>query len=290
MIRSKISLYLVLAAVAHSEFLIKNAQCGEQTQQPKHEREDLTIKAGDRQFVATILSPPKDKLAKNPALLVTMGGNRKDALFTYPYSQTPNAFLEHGHRVVTFDLPCHGERIDRFGDGIIGFREMFLAGVDPFKVCIEDAQAVITECIQRGWATPGRIAAEGASRCGYVALRLLAADERVGVAAGLAPVTDWRALGEFRKLRDREDIAKLQLTNFVKPMVGRHIYLAIGKIDERVSTTSCQAFFQALEKAQANAGHDASYVELNLTDDENHSINSGYQRSIEFLLRWTAAR
>lgn len=290
MIRSKICLYIGFAAAVHFGLLQKHVRCEEKEQKPQYQRDDITIEVHGRKFIATILSPPNNKLAKNPALLVTMGGNRKDALFTYPYSQTPSAFLEHGHRVVTFDLPCHGDRIDRFGDGIIGFREMFLAGVDPFKVCIEDAQAVITECIHRGWATPGRIAAEGASRCGYVALRLLAADERVGVAAGLAPVTDWRALGEFRKLRDREDVAELQLTNFVKPMIGRRIYLAIGKIDNRVSTASCQAFFQTLEKAQANVGYDASYVELNLTDDENHSINSGYHQSIEFLLKWTTVR
>jgi len=110
-----------------------------------------------------------------------------------------------------------------------GFRASFMAGVDPFKMGVEDGQTVITECIKRGWATPGRIAVQGASRAGYMALRLMAADPRIAVAAGLAPVTDWRMLAEFSSVRDREDIAGLQLTRFIGPMVGRHVYLAIGR-------------------------------------------------------------
>lgn len=285
---------MLVAAAVHFGFSTPYAQCGEEkqatAQTPEYQREDITLKVGDRQFVATVLSPPKGKLAKHPALLVTLGADRHVALFESPFSLPSNAFLKHGHRTVSFDMPCHGQRIDRFGQWIDGFRASFVAGVDPFKMCVADGQAVITECIKRGWATPGRIATQGASRAAYMALRLLAADKRIAVAAGIAPVTDWRMLSEFGSVRDREDVADLQLTYFVEPMAGRHVYLAIGKSDDRVSTMSCQSFYQALEKAQVNAGYDSSYVELNLTDDPGHSCNSGYQRGVDFLLKWAMAQ
>jgi len=249
-------------------------------------REDFTIEVGQRRITATLLAPPEDKLARHPALLITFGLDRHIALFTHPYSLTPGAFLEHGHRVLSFDMPCHGERVDRYGAGVAGFRDAVVAGVDPFNMCIEDGRAVIAECIKRGWAAADRIAVEGASRAGYMALRLLAADRRIAAGVGMAPVTDWRALSEFAGVRDREDIAELALPRFVGEMADRQVYLAIGKEDGRVSTTACTDFSHDLKKAQREAGPDAGYATLELTDDPGHSINSGYPGAIEFLLNW----
>ncbi|MBL7040526.1 MAG: prolyl oligopeptidase family serine peptidase [Pirellulaceae bacterium] len=257
---------------------------------PDYERQDFSVKVGDRQFVATVLSPPQNKLARHPALLLKFTSDRNTALFTSPYCLVPRAFLEHGHRVVSFDIPCHGDRIGRFGGSIPGLRNSFVAGVDPFAMFVEDGRSVISECIRRGWATSGRIAVEGPSRAGYMVLRLLAADERIAVAAGMAPVTDWRLLREFVSARDRKDVASIRLTHFVEKMAGRHVYLAIGKTDERVGTAACQELYHALKKAQVDAGYDASCVEFVLTDDPGHSINSAYQQGIDFLLKWSDER
>jgi hypothetical protein len=293
--RSPAYLHALLAAALPLGLPRDSVRAGEDrpaaTQEtPAFQRQDFTVKVGDRELVATLVSPPDDKLAAQPALLLTFSADRQIALFTEPYSWTPMAFVQHGHRALSFDLPCHGERVGQFGSGVAGFCASFVAGVDPFKMGVEDGQAVIGECIRRGWATPGRIAVEGASRAGYAALRLLAAEPRIAVGAGLAPVTDWRLLSEFAGARDRADVADLQLTHFVGAMAGRHVYAAIGKNDERVGTSACQDFCRALETAQVAAGCAASYVELHLTDDPGHSVNSGYPRSIEFLLRWATAR
>jgi esterase FrsA len=192
--------------------------------------------------------------------------------------------------VASFDLPCHGERIDEFGEGIVGFRNAFVSGVDPFAAFVADGRAVITECIQRGWAQPHRIAAAGTSRGGYMALRLMAADERIAACAGFAPVTDWRYLSEFQGDAHRTTVANLRLARFANRLVGRRVYLAIGPADERVSTESCRRLHHELLEANAQAGFDDSHAELNLTDDPGHSMGvSGYQKGAEFLLRWCAA-
>jgi len=287
-------LWVALAALAAFALCPRDVQ-GEEKKKateatPDYEREDFTIKVGDRQFVATILSPPQSHLAERPTLLLTFATDRHAALFTWPYCLFARAFLERGHRVVSFDIPCHGDRIGRFGGSISGLRNSFVAGVDPFAMFVEDGRLVITECIKRGWATSGRVAVEGPSRAGYMVLRLLAADERIAVAAGMAPVTDWRLLSEFASVRDREDVASVRLTHFIQKMAGKHVYLAIGKKDERVGTAACRELYHALKRAQVDAGYDASYVEFSLTDDPGHSINSGYQRGIELLLKWSDER
>lgn len=292
--RSVIYVRVVVIALMHLGFSPSYGQGVEKEKglekKGEFEREDITVKVADRNIVVTILSPPKNKLADRPALLMTFGYDRHVSLFKDPYSLTARAFLKQGHRVLSFDLPCHGERVDKFGKWINGFRNSFIAGTDPFEIFVEDGQAVITNCINRGLATPGKIAVGGASRAGYMALRLLAADTRIAAGIGMAPVTDWRQLSEFAPVRERGDVADLQLTHFVKQMIGKHIYLAIGKNDNRVGTDACRDFYRVLKKTQADAKCDVSSVRVKLTDDPGHSVNSGYQEGIEFLLRWSDER
>lgn len=259
--------------------------------QDQYQREDFTVRVGERQFTVIALSPPEGKLAKDPCLLLTFGADRNSAMFSEPYSLCPKVFLEAGHRALTFDMPAHGERVDHFGGSIDGWRNAFLAGVDPFATFVEDGKAVINECTRRGWVKPGRIAVAGASRCGYAALRLLAADDRIAAGAGLAPVTDWRYLTEFASVRDRRDVADLRLGLFARKMAGKYVYLAIGDNDTRVSTRACERLARALQRANAKAGFDESHVELHVTHDLGHRLgDASYAQGTESVLKWICGR
>ncbi len=230
-----------------------------------YRQEEFTVKVGDREFVATVLSPAEGTLAKDPALLLTFAGERGTSLLKEPFCKSAKAFLRDGHRAASFDLPGHGDRIDpRFGKSIGSFRNALVAGTDVFANFADDGHAVISECIRRGLAKPGRIAVAGTSRGGYMALRVLAGDDRVIAGAGFAPVTDWRMLSEFVEIRERTDVANLRLTRFAKRMTGRHVYLAIGKDDKRVGTEACRELQRALVAANQAAGHKGSLVEFNL--------------------------
>ena len=192
---------------------------------------------------------------------------------------------------MSFDLPAHGERVDRFGEGITGWRNAFVAGVDPFAQLVEEGRAVLDECVRRGWARPGRIAVGGTSRGGYMALRLLAADDRIAAGAGFAPVTDWRCLAEFAADRERDDLARLRLDQVAEKMAGRHVYLSIGSTDERVSTAACRDLQKRLVQAQLHAGFDASCARFLLTEDQGHTMGTaGYEQGAAFLLKWSTAR
>ncbi|MDX9976056.1 MAG: prolyl oligopeptidase family serine peptidase, partial [FCB group bacterium] len=245
---------------------------------------EFSVTVGKRSVNARLLSPAPERLAADPALLLTFAMDRRLSISITPYCLTTEYFLAQGHRVVSFDLPMHGERVDTYGSDIVGMRNAFVAGKEVFAEFVEEGKAVIDECIRRGWAKPGRIAVAGTSRGGYMALRLMAGDERIAAGAGFAPVTDWALLKEFAEDRERADVQALRLANFAPQMAGRHVYLAIGNKDERVGTQSCKQLAEQL------AATDPQCVEFHLTEDEGHSLNdSWYGVGRESLLKWVQA-
>lgn len=247
--------------------------------------QEFPVSVEGRTITVKVLSPPAEKLVADPALLLTFATERNQSLADRPYRLTADYFLSKGHRAASFDLPAHGDRVDRFGGQIAGFRNAFVAGVDPFAMFVKDGAAVIDECIKRGLVKPGRIAVAGTSRGGYMALRLLASDDRITAGAGYAPVTDWRELAEFAADKTRDDVRDLQLVNFVEGMAGKHVYVAIGKTDTRVSTQRCQAFVESLSKANADSGLPTTLVDFQLTSDTGHSLSdSWYERGRKWLL------
>lgn len=253
--------------------------------------EEFPVNVGVRTFTVRVLSPPADKLVAEPALLFSFALDGKTTLTKRPYCLASEYFLAQGHRAASFDLPAHGERIDTNGDSITGMRNAFVAGNDVFAAFVDDGKAAIDECIRRGLAMPGRIAVAGTSRGGYMALRLLAGDDRIAAGAGFAPVTDWRALREFAADTGRGDVRDLQLVNFVSGLIGKRVFVAIGRTDDRVSTNRCAEFAETLKQINADAGRAADLLEFHLTDDKGHSLGEPwYEKGRTVLLDATTAK
>jgi hypothetical protein len=234
---------------------------------------------------ARMIYPPEIDLSGDPALLLTFSTTAEASLSLKPHAVLPAAFAACGHRAISIDLPNHGSRIDEYGSDIDGWRNAFVAGDDRFALLVEEASAVIDHCIEMGYARPGRIAAAGTSRGGYMALRLFAADKRIAACAALSVVTDWRSLAEFSADVDREDVANLRLSCFAEAMVGRPVFLAIANHDLRVSTQSCCQFYLSLVEANRRAAFDESLVEFHCTTGEGHRVRDlYYELAGQFLL------
>lgn len=155
---------------------------------------DLTI---------AVLTPEADELAEDPLLLLSFSPDRAASLPDGKYGAITQKFIDEGHRIASFDLPAHGDRVDELGGSIKGLAALASAGRKPFDLFVEDARLAIDELIERGLAKPGRIMLCGVSRSGYCVLRLAAADDRIAATAALAPVTDWRVLREFDAVKDQ---------------------------------------------------------------------------------------
>ncbi|TNJ67556.1 hypothetical protein FE784_04020 [Paenibacillus hemerocallicola] len=229
--------------------------------------------------------PAGHRIHDDPQLLITVGADWRTPLATEPYRATADGFLANGHYAISFDIPCHGERIEPYGEGIGGFCNALRSGEDPFERFVRDARAVIDDCIRSGFATPGKIAVCGASRGAYLAFRLLIADSRVTRAAGFAPVTDWRYLSEFGAIKDSDEVDALKLHRYVENLAGKPLFIAIGNRDIRVSTLSCCKLYTELTERNLACGHPESLVEFFCTDDPGHTMGDRwYEKGTRFLL------
>ena len=239
------------------------------------------------QALRCILAEPEE-LSDRPALLLNFAADSTATLKKAPYNITPRMFLDAGHRAASFDLPCHGDReVPGEPRGIAGFCAEWRRGNDVFAGFVDEGRAVIDALIERKFAEPGRIFVSGTSRGGYCALRLMAADERIGAAAAFAPVTDWRILNEFAEVKDTPEIADLALTRFARSFAGRAVWIAIGNCDARVGTDACLRFAEAVLRTEAGAGCSSSRFELHVIPERNHQLSDTWRRrGGEYLLNW----
>lgn len=251
--------------------------------------EEFTVPYENEAIVVRLHTPERDGLDTGSGLLLTFAGDRTASLTVEPYCLAAEVFLAHGHRVLSFDLPNHGSQVDGYGEGITGFRNAFIQGYDPFRRFVERGMAVVDRCMALSIAIPGRIAVCGTSRGGYMALRLLAADERIAAGAGFAPVTDWRDLTEFAGDRMRDDVAALRLSCYAAALATKRVFMVIGNHDERVNTASCCGLYLDMFEARRRQGRSAAALDFYCTDDPGHSCNaSWYRRGAEFLLAGVA--
>jgi dienelactone hydrolase len=247
--------------------------------------EEYEVANGCEGITVRLCRPDKILHLPDQCLLLSFANDRHTSLGIPPYALAAETFLQKGHPVLSFNLPNHGSNINHYGEGIAGFRNAFVAGVDPFQLFVEQGQLVIDWCIDQGLATAGQIAVCGTSRGGYMALRLLAADTRISAGAGFAPVTDWRDLSEFEREIDREDLACLRLSSFAVDLASRPVFIAIGHHDQRVNTARCCELYLDILQSKQTAGYDTATLDFYITDDPGHSCNpTWYHKGADFLL------
>jgi len=252
---------------------------------------EFEIEVDGRSITPRLISPPPKRLATRPLLLLNLSGERETSLTVHPYAMAAEFFLAEGHRVVSFDLPNHGKRMDKYGEGLTGWRNAFADGKDPLHMSVEEASAIISWSIRGGFAETGRIVVYGISRAGYLGLRMLASDARLAAAAAIAPVTDWGVLSEFAADRKHEYLPSLNLSRYADQLAGKPVFIVIGNADNRVSTLSCSHFFLDLQEANVRHGHGTSWTEFACASMAaiGHVVDDSWRRmGAEFLLKRTA--
>ncbi len=249
---------------------------------------EIVIETPDGPLTCSLAAPTGPPAAK-PALLLTFGMTRQSALTEDPRHLPAWIFTEAGHYALSFDLPNHGDRLDAFGEGIGGMCAATLAGRDPFARFVSDGRAVIDACQRLGIPGSEHVVACGVSRAAYCALRLAAADRRILAVAGLAPVTDWRALSEFASVKERPEVAALALENWATALAGRAAFLAIGHADGRVGTDSCARLALTILEEEAHRDPAISLLEFHVVLSEGHSLSDDWRSAGGRFLLQTAS-
>jgi dienelactone hydrolase len=241
--------------------------------------DEWTIEVAGARFPAVVRTPAA--LADRPALLIHLTLHARHGLDHLPFALVPRAFLAAGHRVASFDLPNHGQRVDAFGEGLVGMAAAMAQGHDVVADAVATGRAFVDAYETRLGQGGGAILASGSSRGGFFALHLLAADRRIAAAAAFAPVTDLPALHEFAALEDVQLVRNAAALSLVPRLADRPVYLCINRDDQRVRTESCLAFHGALRAVAA----DPSLHTLRLDPGDTHTVSDeAYAEGADWLL------
>ena len=251
---------------------------------------EFTVEVGGEDLRCSLAEPEERLVSVDSGLLLNISATRQTALADATQNHPTEPFLAAGHYVLSFDLPHHGERVRRYGDGLAGMGRALMAGDDPFEQFVADGRAALDACVVRGIGGNGKIAAYGVSRAGYCCLRLAAADERIRAVAGLSPVTDWAIPAEFARVCEESRLGAVHLENWVDRLADRAVYLCVGGEDDVVGTECCVAFAMRLRARQRQVlGEGRLLNQLHVVDSPGHSP-ARYWRldATEYLLRCCA--
>tara|TARA_Y100000588_G_scaffold395151_1_gene520550 strand:- start:4368 stop:5132 length:765 start_codon:yes stop_codon:yes gene_type:complete len=231
--------------------------------------EEFHVESNDEEVKVTLASPEGEKITDQSGLLINISATAQHAIHDETQNHPTPIFLDAGHYVVSFDLPCHGDRIDEFGEGILGMGAAYAAGVDKFEQFVADGIATVNACHERGIGN-GRIVSYGVSRAGYCLLRLAAADRRIRAVAGCSPVTDWGIPEEM--IRSRAETSSLKIDHWVDQLANTAVYLSVGSQDDVVGTAACVRFATRLfEKQHQISAEDTLRGELHVVNSPGHS-------------------
>ncbi|MCC7262348.1 MAG: alpha/beta hydrolase [Candidatus Latescibacteria bacterium] len=215
-------------------------------------------------------------------LLLSFAADLETSLGQDPYHRTARQLAQRGYLCVSLDLPCHGQD-HRAGEaeGLKGWRERVEGGEDFVAPFAHQVSQVLDHLIGAGLADPGRVAACGTSRGGFMAAQVMAADSRCRAAALFAPVTSLAALSEFAGLEHAPRTQTLALAVQAPAFATRSLWVSIGHRDLRVDTDLCIAFCR---RVVAAAGAGPADCSLQVLPTEGHSTPRGaYEAAADWI-------
>ena len=200
-------------------------------------------------------------------VLFVLAGTIDGTLGKAAYLQCGNVLAQHGYLCVSIDLPCHGSqtRADE-PKGLSGWSFRAANNDDFVSECNQRLSHVLDHLIRIQAADPQKVAVCGTSRGGFLAIHFAAHDPRVKCAVGFAPVTDLAALGEFRAASQHPLVESLSLSQQVKRLAGRPVWMVIGDRDDRVGTQNAIQFVTQLN-AEARQRDLPSQTELHIVSE-----------------------
>ncbi len=206
------------------------------------------------------------------------------------YTEVASILAKEGWISVVIDPPCHGEDVRPGEPGqLSGWRNRLEQGEDFMPAFVAKARAVLDLLVQQGIADPGRVAACGTSRGGFLAYHFAASEPRIKAVAGISPVTRLNALREFAATSRRAQADELDLTRLAPKLAGRAVWLSIGNNDVRVNTDDAIAFTRAVVHATARPDrpNEVIPVELVVAPTPGHTK---IDQAHELLASWLVAR
>ena len=188
---------------------------------------------------------------KAPAPVAFLFGSLLDEMLTMEHCRI---LLEAGYVCVALDAPGHGlDRDTSEPPELRSWRHRLAAGRNFVSVFNTRLSSILDYLVAERIVDPELVIAVGGSRGGFLAFHFAGSEPRVRGVAGLAPVTELRALDEFRGMDDHELTASLSPIRHAARLAGRSVLVTIGDRDNRVGTDHAIAFARQISKAAQGA-------------------------------------
>ncbi|MFA6914973.1 MAG: hypothetical protein WC222_01125 [Parachlamydiales bacterium] len=172
-----------------------------------------------------------------PTLLYFAAGG-KESLNEEPFCQPVDLFLDGKTRILTVDLPFHGEGYDKMK--AMGLWALSLVAEDDFiGRFITQVGQLLDKLKSEGLINPSKFAVAGLSRGGFLATLAAAEIPWLNNVLAFAPVTVLPKLEGFEKLSDNKIVQKWSLSHKAELLAQKKIRYYIGNYDTRVDTDSC---------------------------------------------------
>jgi len=228
-------------------------------------------------------------LARRPALLVNLAGDRATSLDVSPYSVIPNILLAAGHRVASFDMPFHGERTNKYGSDLPGMAAAMAAGVDVFAGLGSAAQAVVDFALQNELSPEKTFLVAGTSRGGLAILHMMAGEPRIFAGVAHVPLTYIPEPREFSHLADNPVVARSNAIALIPKLADRNLFISMGTTDPRVGAHRCFHFHEMLCEASVS-NPPVLFVGPGESHGNTFNEEAAYHAGAAFLLERTAIK
>lgn len=185
----------------------------------------------------------------------------EESLHLDPYNQPVKLFEDALVHVFSFTLPGHGPGYDN-KLAIQWWSDRLASGEDIIREFIARCIDNLSFLIEEGFVDIQRIGVGGLSRGAFIATHLAAADSRIGVILGYAPLTQLSTPEEFAHCRHLPLIQSLDLGRVADKLTEKKIRYYIGNRDVRVGTGECFETIRAYTEAAYSQGNRSPAVEL----------------------------
>lgn len=188
----------------------------------------------------------------------------RESLHLDPFSQPVDYFLDGKSRVISMDLPFHGEGYEK--EGAMSLWAISLAAEDDYiGRFIHQAKAVLEDLKARNIIEPARFAVAGLSRGGFFAAHLAAQTEWIHNVVAFAPLTLLERLAEFENIAENPLLKKWSLMRQTENLSHKRMRFYIGNNDTRVDTDACYSLLRAIVKKAKVMGVRTAHTEMIMT-------------------------
>lgn len=209
----------------------------------------------------------------------------KDSLSLDPFDQPVQVLLKHPVRVFSFDLPYHGEGMSAV-DALKGWAGDMQEDNLLLTQYFEQVILCIRSLLLKNILIPGKIAAAGLSRGGFIASHIVAYVEEIQVLLCYAPLTQLTLAKEFAFCPNAAHLKQLDMTLLSPLLYMKKVRSYIGNRDIRVSTDACFQWTRSLVETAYEHNMRSPHIELFLKPSIGHQGHGTSKESFEEGAAW----